>query len=257
MAASRHLLRGLVPSAEQRSLPPWVVPLNRSGLAGRVFFLCQQVEELIGVKVLTSILRTAVDGELTLSPIASLFWNVRERRLRVGWRMLVFLVMTLVVAAVDGRVRAGLAGRLPDLYEDLVRALVFALLIATALYLASRVLDHRRMSDYGFHVSRTWWTDLGFGLVLGALLLFGVLAVELAMGWVNVTGSFAPAPGQPFVAHDPGRRRRRCGRSFRGGGVVSRIPDQEPNRGRCQSTVGDGHRCGDSSSLLWRGACDE
>jgi uncharacterized protein len=36
--------------------------------------------------------------------------------------------------------------------------------------------------------------------VLGALLLFGVLAVELAVGWVNVIGSFAPAPGQPFVA---------------------------------------------------------
>ena len=91
--------------------------------------------------------------------------------------------------------RAGLAGRLPDLYEGLVRALVFALLIAAALYLASRVLDHRRMSDYGFHFSRKWWSDLGFGLVLGALLLFGVLAVELAAGWVNVTGSFTP--GRP------------------------------------------------------------
>ena len=103
------------------------------------------------------------------------------------------------MAAVEGRVRAGLAGRLPDLYEDLVRALVFALLIAAALYLASRVLDHRRMSDYGFHISRKWWTDLGFGLVLGALLLFGVLAIELAVGWGNVTGSLAPSPGRPFV----------------------------------------------------------
>jgi uncharacterized protein len=56
------------------------------------------------------------------------------------------------------------------------------------------------MRDYGFHFSRTWWTDLGFGLVLGALLLFGVLAVELAMGWVTVTDTFAPSPGQPFVA---------------------------------------------------------
>ena len=50
-----------------------------------------------------------------MSPIANLFWNARERRLRAGWRVLVFLVMLLVVAAVDGRVRAGLAGRLPDL----------------------------------------------------------------------------------------------------------------------------------------------
>src|SRR6187401_1824293 len=73
---------------------------------------------------------------LTLSPIANLFWNARERRIRAGWRLLVFLVIVFLVAAVDGRVGAGLAGRLPDLYEGLVRALVFALLIAVALYLA-------------------------------------------------------------------------------------------------------------------------
>ena len=138
--------------------------------------------------------------EFTLSPIVNLFWNAREHRLRAGWRLIVFLVLLLVVSAVEGRVRAGLAGRLPDLYEGLVRALVFALLIAVVLYLASRLLDHRRMSDYGFHFSRKWWTDLGFGLLLGALLLFGAFAVELAIGWVNVTGSFAPSPGQPFVA---------------------------------------------------------
>jgi hypothetical protein len=52
------------------------------------------------------------------------------------------------------------------------------------------------MSDYGFHFSRKWWTDLGFGMVLGALLLFGVLAVELAVGWVKVTGSFAALWGR-------------------------------------------------------------
>jgi membrane protease YdiL (CAAX protease family) len=109
--------------------------------------------------------------------------------------------MLLVVAAIEGRVRAALAGRLPDLYEGLIRALVFALLISAVLLLASRILDHRRIRDYGFHLGRRWWTELAFGLVLGALLLFGVLAIELAMGWVRVTGSFAPAsPGQPFVA---------------------------------------------------------
>jgi hypothetical protein len=35
-------------------------------------------------------------------------------------------------------------GRLPDLYKGLARALVFALLIAVVLYVAGRLLDHRR-----------------------------------------------------------------------------------------------------------------
>ena len=37
----------------------------------------------------------------------------RERRLRAGWRLLVFLVIVFLVAAVDGRVRAGLGGAPP------------------------------------------------------------------------------------------------------------------------------------------------
>jgi CAAX protease family protein len=141
-----------------------------------------------------------VDEENTMSAITILFWNARDGRLRAGWRLLIFLVMLLVVAALEGRVRGGLAGRLPDLYEGLVRALVFALLIVAVLFLASRALDHRRISDYGFHLSRRWWTELALGLGLGALLMFGVLAVELAMGWVKVTGSFAAVSGQPFAA---------------------------------------------------------
>ena len=68
--------------------------------------------------------------------------------------------MLLGVAAVEGRVRTGLAGRLPDIYKALVRALVFALLIAGVLYLASRLLDHRRISDYGFHMIKTSGVDL-------------------------------------------------------------------------------------------------
>ena len=45
-----------------------------------------------------------MDGELTVSPIANLFWNARERHVRAGWRLLVFLVIVFLVAAVEGRV---------------------------------------------------------------------------------------------------------------------------------------------------------
>jgi uncharacterized protein len=54
--------------------------------------------------------------------------------------------------------------------------------------------------DYGFHLSRTWWLDLGFGLTLGVVLLAGVYALALAMGWITVTDALISPDGQPFAA---------------------------------------------------------
>jgi membrane protease YdiL (CAAX protease family) len=132
--------------------------------------------------------------------ITNLFWNTWEGRLRAGWRVVVFLFATFVVGVALLRLRALLATLLPVIYGSAVEAVVYLLLIGAILLLASRVLDHRRLIDYGFHLSRAWWTDLGFGLALGTLLLLGILVLELAMGWIKVTGILATAPGQPFAA---------------------------------------------------------
>ena len=127
-------------------------------------------------------------------------WNGREGRLRAGWRLLGFVVLLLLVAVVEDRLRVALEGRLPDLYDGVVRALAFALLVAAVLLLASRIFDRRRVADYGLHVSRRWWAQLGLGLGLGALLMLGTVGLELAMGWVKITDTLVPAPGQPFAA---------------------------------------------------------
>jgi membrane protease YdiL (CAAX protease family) len=66
--------------------------------------------------------------------------------------------------------------------------------------MAARWLDHRPIVDYGFHLSRAWWLDVGFGLVLGVFLMAGVYALALAIGWVKVTGTRVSPPGQPFIA---------------------------------------------------------
>ena len=132
--------------------------------------------------------------------ITNLFWNTAEARLRAGWRVGIFLIASFVVGVALLRLRALLATLLPVIYGSAVEAIVYLLLIGAILLLASRVLDHRRIIDYGFHLSRGWWIDLGFGLALGTLLLLGILVLELAMGWVKVTGAFATAPGQPFAA---------------------------------------------------------
>jgi uncharacterized protein len=130
---------------------------------------------------------------------ATLVWNGRENRLRAGWRLLGFLVLLTVVAFAEGRLRVGLAGRLPDLYEAAIRAVAFALMIAVTLLVAGRVLDRRRIADFGFRIDRRWWTELGRGFGTGVLLMLGVLAVELTLGLVTVTDIFTEAPGQPFA----------------------------------------------------------
>ena len=135
-----------------------------------------------------------------MATITNPFWNAEEARLRAGWRVVVFLIASVVVGEALLRLRSLLTSLLPVIYGSAVEAVVYLLLIGAILLLASRLLDHRRIIDYGFHLSRGWWIDLGFGLALGTLLLLGILVLELAMGWIKVTGTFTTAPGQPFGA---------------------------------------------------------
>jgi membrane protease YdiL (CAAX protease family) len=62
--------------------------------------------------------------------------------------------------------------------------------IVLSVWLAGRFLDRRRFVDFGLHLDRNWWIDLGFGLLLGAVLMLFIFVVELTMGWVRVTGTF-------------------------------------------------------------------
>ena len=133
--------------------------------------------------------------------MTSLFWNRREARLRAGWRVALFILATGVVSTVlSGPGRRFLGGLLPVVYANVVEVGVLVLIVAVLLWLAARWLDHRPIGDYGFHLSRAWWVDLGFGLALGAALLAGVYALALAIGWQTVTDTLVRPPGQPFVA---------------------------------------------------------
>jgi uncharacterized protein len=76
--------------------------------------------------------------------------------------------------------------------------------VLSSVWLAGRFLDRRPFVDFGFRLDRGWWFDLCFGLALGALLMTAIFLVELGLGWVSVSGSFAvhegfAAAGTPFV----------------------------------------------------------
>jgi membrane protease YdiL (CAAX protease family) len=113
--------------------------------------------------------------------------------------VLFVVASTVASTALAGPGRRVLRRLLPVVYANVVEAVVLVLLIGVFLWMAARWLDHRPIVDYGFHLSRAWWLDLGFGLALGVFLMAGVYALALALGWVKVTGILVSPPGQPFI----------------------------------------------------------
>ncbi len=55
--------------------------------------------------------------------------------------------------------------------------------------LAARWIDKRPLADYGLRLDHAWWTSLGGGFALGALLMTLVFAVEWAAGWIAIVGT--------------------------------------------------------------------
>jgi membrane protease YdiL (CAAX protease family) len=136
-----------------------------------------------------------------MGEIVFLFWNKQQRRLRAGWRLVVqvlLLLATLVGLAVVADLLAQGLGT-----TVLVTVLYLALGLGAA-WLLARLIDRRPLADYGFHLSRTWWLDLGFGFALGAALMTGICLAECLAGWLTLTvcqeTESGPAPFLAFLA---------------------------------------------------------
>lgn len=122
----------------------------------------------------------------------NIIWN-SEGRLRSGWRVLFQLVAFFVLLIV--------AQGLQIITQDKQSALLYG--IGSGIYLLgvlcilwgfARWIDRRKFGDYGFHLSREWWLDLGVGLGMGAFGLTGIAAIESTMGWAT----FRFDPGSVF-----------------------------------------------------------
>ena len=127
--------------------------------------------------------------------LAGIFWNRNERRLRAGWRLLLFALLLILVGSV---VQVTLTQAVDPLLSWLPRSLGVevsrgldgasaTLAITAAVALAGWLLDRRRFAGFGFHLGRDWWIDFGFGLILGGLLMAAIFATEWALGWITVT----------------------------------------------------------------------
>lgn len=85
-----------------------------------------------------------------------------------------------------------LAGWGHDDYDRVINMIVgplFGAGIVIGIVLAARWIDKRPLADYGLRLDRAWWTSLGGGFAIGALLMTLVFAAEWAAGWVAIVGT--------------------------------------------------------------------
>ncbi|MEM1094159.1 MAG: type II CAAX endopeptidase family protein [Bacteroidota bacterium] len=118
------------------------------------------------------------------------FWNLEERRLRSGWRLMFHLIMVMAGTLLMALVLVPVGGLEPS------DTLAAAIGITVATWIAAKVLDQRPFADFGLHIDGTWWTDFGFGVLLGVVLQGGVFTLEYTLGWVTVSDT--------LVANGPG-----------------------------------------------------
>ena len=135
-----------------------------------------------------------------MTALQALFWNTEQARLRVVFRIVlqltVFFILMKGLAAllrVPGEIAAGAPARV-----YLAVAGVRLLRVLISVWLAARLLDHRRLADFGLQLDKGWWQDLAFGLVLGALMMGAVFGIQLAAGWATISDTLHTVDGGSF-----------------------------------------------------------
>lgn len=131
-----------------------------------------------------------------MKSLSNIFLNPEEKRLRFGWRIAIQFI--LFIAITVGRELLISSFR----YNALVLTVTYIFYLAAGLGLAwlmARKFDKRSFSDYGFHMNYKWWLDLGFGLMLGILLISGIFFSMKAAGWVVITGFAITGMTVPFI----------------------------------------------------------
>jgi membrane protease YdiL (CAAX protease family) len=111
--------------------------------------------------------------------IARIFLSADERRLRAGWRLLLHTALLVAITLLSFIAFRPL-GNFP-----MSEQIIAMISITLATWIARRFLDRRSFPSLGFRFDRHTLSDLGFGIVLPALMMGLIYLCEWAFGWLR------------------------------------------------------------------------
>ena len=130
-----------------------------------------------------------------------IFKNATENRLRSGWRILgQQLLLVFILMLLEDYATAPIKSSLSQNALLMLDAITGILAFGISIWLSGKWFDHRRFVDFGFHLSRFWWIQLGFGAALGAFLMSLIFLAEWSLGYVYIIQvGFTVEPGMSLA----------------------------------------------------------
>lgn len=127
--------------------------------------------------------------------LTGIFWNKEERRLRMFWRMNIYSAFLGFVVVLFSVV-FGISSILSDTFR-LSFIVLIGVLISTVII--GKVVDRRKIRDFGIIPSPAWWKEFFFGLGLGAVLMGLIFGIAWLTGSLNIAGYFQGTQQTAFL----------------------------------------------------------
>ncbi|MDF1519780.1 MAG: type II CAAX endopeptidase family protein [Brevefilum sp.] len=112
------------------------------------------------------------------------------------WRLLIFSLLLFGLMLLFST----LAGIINFTNASSMLAFVILLAVLSALLIAGKWIDRREITGFGLQLSKAWWQDFGFGLVLGALLMALIILTAWLTGNLQINSYFQKVMSNtPFI----------------------------------------------------------
>ncbi len=109
----------------------------------------------------------------------NIFYNPAEKRLRSGWRVLVFTSLILISGTALNSISV----------SSLYFTIGLAVLVLFSLWIAAKYLDCRPFHEFGFSLSADWFHDLSAGVVIAAISMGVIYIILYYSEWIITTHS--------------------------------------------------------------------
>lgn len=123
--------------------------------------------------------------------LLDIYLNPQTKRLRSGWRVLVFSLLVLLPRLATLFIPTPKPTETASAYFEIDASMIIVyvalvLWVALVSWFCLRFLEGMRFASLGYSIHRGWWRDLGLGVAVSAAMILLVVLIQVSVGGTQV-----------------------------------------------------------------------